>query len=321
MLKHTLLVHGLVVAGLVSTALAAGQMRVTEYMYKGNGGEFMEFTNVGDAPVDMTGWSYDDDSATPGVVSLSGFGVVAPGESVILTEDTVTVFHATWNVPGVKIIGDNTVNIGGSDQINLFDAGGVLVDRITYGATPFPGSIVTSNISGYALAEALGDDDIYGWVLSNPGDVQGSVISSFGDLASPGRHLNLSPNVTSYGSGCAGSGGFVPSLIVEGAPVAGETLTLSVKEGLGGSTALLFLGTSQVALPMAGGCTLNVAPLLPVVPALPLSGAAAGEGEIRAALTVPTFTTPVTLTMQAFVVDGNVPRGFANSNGVEIVFP
>jgi hypothetical protein len=63
---------------------AVGGMRITEYMYSGLGGEFIEFTNRSDAPIDMTGWSYDDDHAVPGAFSLSAFGVVQPGESVVL---------------------------------------------------------------------------------------------------------------------------------------------------------------------------------------------------------------------------------------------
>jgi hypothetical protein len=73
-----------------------GQIRITEWMYDGAGGEWVELTNVGGAPVDLTGWSYDDDSATVGVFSLSGFGVVQPGESVVFTEATVAAFRSAW---------------------------------------------------------------------------------------------------------------------------------------------------------------------------------------------------------------------------------
>ena len=42
--------------------------------------EFVEFTNVGAMPVNMTGWSEDDSSATPGKMGhiLTGLGVLAP---------------------------------------------------------------------------------------------------------------------------------------------------------------------------------------------------------------------------------------------------
>ncbi|HVP11421.1 MAG TPA: lamin tail domain-containing protein, partial [Phycisphaerae bacterium] len=55
---------------LAATQLAgAGPMQITEWMYQGANGEFVEFTNTGSTPVDMTGWSYDDDSAVPGTIS------------------------------------------------------------------------------------------------------------------------------------------------------------------------------------------------------------------------------------------------------------
>ena len=43
-----------------------GVMRITEFMYSGTNGEFVEFTNVGNAALDLSGWSFDDDSRTPG---------------------------------------------------------------------------------------------------------------------------------------------------------------------------------------------------------------------------------------------------------------
>ena len=50
--------------------------------------EFVEITNLGSSPVDMTGWSEDDSGATPNKSnhSLTGLGTLAPGESGIFTE-------------------------------------------------------------------------------------------------------------------------------------------------------------------------------------------------------------------------------------------
>src|SRR5690606_455369 len=44
----------------------ADGMRITEWMYSGASGEFVEFTNMSDQPIDMAGWSMDDGGATPG---------------------------------------------------------------------------------------------------------------------------------------------------------------------------------------------------------------------------------------------------------------
>ena len=75
-MKHTILALA-AAAGLAQSAQAHAQVHITEWMYSGGSGEFIEFTNLGPAAVDFTGWSYDDESAIPGVFDLSGFGLVA----------------------------------------------------------------------------------------------------------------------------------------------------------------------------------------------------------------------------------------------------
>ena len=171
--------------------VALGDMVITEWMYNGSGtgslGEFVEFTNIGPDPMDMTGWSFDDDSRIPGTTSLSAFGVVAPGESVILTDETAADFAAIWGLTGVKIIGDNTVNLGRNDEINLYDAAGNLVDRLAYGDQTYPGTVRTNSRScnipatdyDFTVAQTT-------WVLASDGDSFGSWVSSRGEIGSPG---------------------------------------------------------------------------------------------------------------------------------------
>ncbi len=79
---------GAVLGSAAFAPLASAQVYITEWMYNGNGGtgEYIEFTNLGATAVDFSGWSFDDDSRNAGTVSLSAFGLVNPGESVILTE-------------------------------------------------------------------------------------------------------------------------------------------------------------------------------------------------------------------------------------------
>jgi hypothetical protein len=91
---------------LVSNA-AQGAMRITEWAYQGANGEFIEFTNIGLSPINMTDWSMDDSGATAGAFSLSSFGTVVPGESVIVTDASSSAFRTAWELaPAVKVIGD-----------------------------------------------------------------------------------------------------------------------------------------------------------------------------------------------------------------------
>src|ERR1700759_905518 len=87
------------------TQTAHAQMRITEFMYSGTGGEFVEFTNIGTTAIDMTGSSCRADPKTPGDVLLDAFHTVQPGESVILTQDDPTVFRPAWGLcANVKVI-------------------------------------------------------------------------------------------------------------------------------------------------------------------------------------------------------------------------
>lgn len=169
---------------------AVANVKITEWMYKGGDGEFIEFTNLGATAIDFSGWSYADSSATPGDVSLSAFGIVAPGESVILTETDAAAFRSAWNLGAdVKIIGGNTKdNLGNGDAINLYDDHNVLVDRLIYGTSP-----KTDSVSGRPQnASALGANNPALWTLSTLGDIEGSWRSAAGDIGSPG-HTSFAP--------------------------------------------------------------------------------------------------------------------------------
>lgn len=179
---------------------ASGGVRITEWMYSGTSGEFLEFTNISSSPIDMTGWSFDDDHAVPGAFSLGGFGVLNPGESGVVTEATEAAFRAAWSLqPSVKIIGGlGAVGVGGNnlsrnDEINLYDATGVLVDRLTFGDQAIPGSVRTQNASGQAELNDIGQNDVSAWVLSVVGDSFGSFASGAGERGTPGSY---------YAAGC-----------------------------------------------------------------------------------------------------------------------
>jgi predicted extracellular nuclease len=171
-----------------SQAWAAHAVSITEWMYSGNGGEFIEFTNTSVVAIDFTGWSFDDDSKIVGAFDLSGFGWVAVGESVIITESDATAFRTAWSLDAaVKVLGDYTNNLGRSDEINLFDGSGALVDRFTYNDQATPSQIRTQYVSGNPFdSAALGANNPYVWVKSTTNDQYGSYASVNGDIGNPG---------------------------------------------------------------------------------------------------------------------------------------
>jgi uncharacterized protein YjiK len=180
-------------------------IQITEYSYSSLNGEFVEFTNTGATDVNMEGWSFDDNTRLAGSFSLSGFGMVKPGESVVITETVdVNAFRTAWGLPAtVKVLGSSNLSrVTGADQalqradeINLYDNKNVLVDRLTYDDATITGSPRTLNVSAYTDPANLGKNDASKWKLSTVGDIQGGKLSvlvpgvTATDIGSPGSTL------------------------------------------------------------------------------------------------------------------------------------
>lgn len=184
-----------------AAATASADVRITEYMYSGSDGEFVEFTNFGATDIDLAGWSFDDDSQTPGVFFLSG--ILGAGESLIITESDAEAFRTAWGLSGsVQILGGVENNLGRNDEINLFDAANGLVDRLTYGDSVFADTIRTQGISGNPGSfDAIGANNIFAWEFSAVGDAFGSVTSTGGDIGNPGSYVPAPGAVALLGLG------------------------------------------------------------------------------------------------------------------------
>lgn len=181
-------------AAIAGAGSASASIAITEYLYSAGSGafEYVELTNVGAAPIDMTGWSYDDVDGVVGKVDLSAFSVVAPGESVVFTESTAATFRTRWGLAAsVKVIGGVADNLGRNDTINVWDNNGVLVDKLAFGDQDFPGTVRAQARSAWAYRTAgsgpFGNIDL-SWVLSSAGDAQNSFAAS-GDTGSPGSYV------------------------------------------------------------------------------------------------------------------------------------
>jgi hypothetical protein len=194
-----------------TAAMAAGNIQITEWMYKGSGtgkGEFVEITNMGNAAVDMTGWSYADTSAKAGDVSLSAFGILQVGQCAILTDDTEANFRANWGLSAsVRIIGGNAKdNLGNGDQIHIYDNTSTQVDSLIFGSTPSTMSVsCTIPFADLGLTNAS-----TGWATAFVGDAYGSWSNGNdnGGVANPGIYYSA-PSVPEPGSMTALFGGLL----------------------------------------------------------------------------------------------------------------
>src|SRR4051812_14443479 len=170
----------LVVAILLSETAAGAPIAITEWMYDGLPDEYVELTNISNAPVDMTNWSEDDNNRIPGKHAFGNtFGLVQPGESVIVSAAPEATFRAAWNLPasvkvwaGASGTGYTDNNLGRSDEINLYDSLGAQIDRLTYndqGSGNVKGPR-TQNSSGNIPLSAAGTNNASAAVLSTVGD-------------------------------------------------------------------------------------------------------------------------------------------------------
>jgi hypothetical protein len=161
--------------------------------------DWFEVTNIGGAPVDLTGWKVDDSSESPvAALPLLGIASIAPGESVVFIETANPValkatFLATWfgaNPPAGLQVGSYTgTGIGlstGGDAVNLYDPAGVLRAHVDFKASPAGPSFPTfdnaaaSNGGTIALLSVAGVNGAF-VAAGDPNEIgsPGTAVSSF----------------------------------------------------------------------------------------------------------------------------------------------
>ncbi|MFG0319074.1 MAG: hypothetical protein ACF8XB_17510 [Planctomycetota bacterium JB042] len=119
------------------------------------------------------------------------------------------------------------------------------------------------------------------------------------------------------GSGCAGSGGFVPTLDVNGCAHRGATVSVTLSNALGGASSVLVAGLVPTSASIGFGCDLLVAPPSFAIP-VPLGGSGPGAGAFTLPGTIPLTSPLVDVHLQAFVADPGVPLGIAATNGLRL---
>lgn len=232
-------------------------VKITEYMYSGTDGEFLELTNVTSAAIDLTGWSLDDESATPGTFDLSPVGPLAAGESIVISGVDPSGFASAWNLAGTRVFGPNTLApLGRDDTINLYDAGGQLVERLTYGDQALPGSPRAKDQSAQVCLEGLGADNAYRWQLALDGDAFGAWTSAGGDVGSPGTWIAVDcPGLgDAYCTATVNSTGAPAVLAADGDPrVAQNDLDLLCSSLPPGKFGYFIMSQTQDFRPLVGG--------------------------------------------------------------------
>lgn len=121
-----------------------------------------------------------------------------------------------------------------------------------------------------------------------------------------------------FGAGCVGAGGFTPNLEADGCASGGGFVSLELDSCLGGSMAVILIGTHELPPGSGLGCPILIGGVLPVEIKVPLFGSSPGEGAISIAGSIPTGYGPFEFVAQAFAADPTLPGGYSSSNGVRV---
>lgn len=175
------------VALLLTATAAQAQIRITEWSYQGADGEYIEITNIGTSPVNLAGWSFDDNSRTAGSFDISSLGVLGAYQSAVIADVSASAFRTAWGLSAaVPVVGGNSNNLGRADEINIYDDGNALVDRLTFDDQSAMGPRTQNKSGNPTSLAALGTNNANLWVLAINGDAYGSHFSTLGDLGNPG---------------------------------------------------------------------------------------------------------------------------------------
>jgi probable HAF family extracellular repeat protein len=163
-------------------------------------------------------------------------------------------------------------------------------------------------------------DPALGWTLTRAWDVddEGRIVGA-GLHNGVGEAFIIEPPCAgffaSYGSGCAGSNGLVPTLSGAGCPTPAAPFALELIDAPVNAPAFVCIGTGQGILNVKPGCDLQVLPLIAVVPFT-----TDGFGDLWLESTLPSGTPAFDLYTQAFLIDPPAPLGLAASNPMQVHF-
>lgn len=148
-------------------------------------------------------------------------------------------------------------------------------------------------------------------------DLTGNGLLTESELSIYRPQVNGCGAFASHGEGCPTSAGRTPELEIHGCAVPSGQVRIQIRGAIPGESALLVLGHQPATLPLGGGCSLLVAPVLPfIVGPIPLAANGLFGGAALLPATLPANAQPGTIALQAFVSDPALFKGYAASNAV-----
>jgi hypothetical protein len=126
--------------------------------------DWWELTSFESAPVRLSGWRFDDNSASlAAAYIITNDLVISPGESVVLVENLTAEQFRTW-----------------------------------WGAANLPAGLQIVSYSGSGLGLSSGGDSVRLWDATTPSDGDTIAVADFG-AAEPGVSFNYDPDTATFG--------------------------------------------------------------------------------------------------------------------------
>ena len=144
-------------------AAAATDVVINEMMFHAfsdlDGDDYLELTNIGSDPVDLSGWSFSGITLT-----LPAGTTIAPGGFLVVAKDA-TQFQATYGFAPAAVYGGNLSNSG--ETVTLRDNTAATIDTVAYGESdPWPARADGTGPSLELIDATLDNNDFLNWATA-----------------------------------------------------------------------------------------------------------------------------------------------------------
>jgi 2',3'-cyclic-nucleotide 2'-phosphodiesterase (5'-nucleotidase family) len=195
---------------------------ITEVNSNSNGGDYFELYNSGVSSINLDGWKWDDDSATPSAGATFGSVTIAPGAVLLVgafPASEIPAFKTAWGLGDeIAVYANGGPGLGGNDAVVLFDSAGTVQASFNYKSSaitspvtiaPFarPGSALPlGGHAGPSAGASLGNSVSAVWdgnstsspvyIAANIGNLEArSQTASIASIGSPGTNGLFSINI------------------------------------------------------------------------------------------------------------------------------
>jgi hypothetical protein len=169
--------------------MSRAQLRITEVMSSSShantsvNGDWWELYNSGASAIDLTGYSWDDNTVTPGSADFNGL-TIGPGQAIVIVQENIgaeQTWKDLWGISGITVLNLGNTEFqnfsSGGDEVHLYNPSSIEIASVSFGAAT----------SGYSFEWDSAGNSLGLSVLGENGAFQATLDAGGGpDIASPG---------------------------------------------------------------------------------------------------------------------------------------